>query len=236
MDRALLEVLNGMVAATPRSFDAALGIGQNLMWLLFAIVLTHIWFSGNPGVSATQVGYRSLVGNRRRVVLMMLALLLGLIYVALLHVAFFRVRPLVDELLRVPVLPEAWQILRLRYSPESAFVDEQAVLLGILLVNILLFNRRMLLFVAGLGFLILGARIGLGLHWPTDAIAGLALGMLLASLCIAIESRIRPHLNRAIYLYEYHPVLLYGLSVLLMVDLMQQFQIIGSALRGILPS
>jgi undecaprenyl-diphosphatase len=66
-------------------------------------------------------------------------------------------------------------------------------------------------------------RVGVGLHWPSDILAGGLIGTLVTLLCLPLEPMLARWLHPIALQFEAHPRWAYALGFLAMLDLSQQF-------------
>ncbi len=159
----------------------------------------------------------------------LLALLVGRL---LAHYLPFRIRPIHDPSVHLQFPEATYTETTLRFW--SSFPSDHAMLWGAIATGIFLMYRVVgVLALLYTLLLILLPRVYLGLHYPTDVLAGLALGIVLAYLMTRDAVRIRIA-RPVLRMMERFPAFGYTFAFVLCFELITQFddiRIVADAVR-----
>lgn len=167
-DMAIMSFINRLAHRSPTidGFVALLGSNNFVKGGVVVAVIWWIWFRDEEKRQFLLVG--------------LVAGFLGLVVARVLTHIIFRVRPLNDPQLAIPI-PCA--LSRKVFEGAGSFPSDHAVLFFALATGIFLASRRagwwMFIYVS---LVICLPRIYLGIHYPTDVLAGAAIGIALACL------------------------------------------------------
>jgi membrane-associated phospholipid phosphatase len=214
-DKEILLWLNGYVGRWP-SLDSALVYWQlnNLLCnMVLVAAICGFWFS-----AATD--QRQQLENRQTVLATVCAMLIGIVLARVLaHALPFQARPIaVRELHFVP--PNYDVVASL--IPWSAFPSDHAVVWFALATGILLLHSSLgvvaMLYAAALSI----SRVYIGIHSPTDIVAGAAIG------CLLTWALARPFIRTMLYasigkLERRHPALFYGMAFVALCEMCNMF-------------
>lgn len=134
-------------------------------------------------LTVASVGYLWLVGQRSAALLTVAAVAGGAILSAALKSGFSRPRP--------DLVPHAVEVYSASFPSGHAMLATVTYLtLGSLLAQVQSHNRARIYLIAwaiALSLLIGVSRVYLGVHWPTDVIAGWCIGAAWALMCACVE-------------------------------------------------
>lgn len=138
-------------------------------------------------ITLVAVAFLGLQGKRRAALFVLLAVIGGLVLSSLLKIGFDRPRP--------ELVPHGTMVNTASFPSGHSMMSAVAYLtLGALLARVQP-KRRLKVFlmsVACLLTLVVGvSRVYLGVHWPTDVLAGWAAGAAWASLCWMVAMRLQ---------------------------------------------
>jgi membrane-associated phospholipid phosphatase len=214
-DKGILLGLNGYVGRWP-SLDAALVYWQLNNLLCNAVLVAAIcglWFHAGTN-------QRQQLANRQTLLATVYAMLIGIVLARVLaHLLPFRVRPIAVAELHF-VAPDYEIVASL--IPWSAFPSDHAVVWFALATGILLLHRSLgvlaVLYVTALGI----GRVYIGIHSPTDIVAGAAIG------CLLTWALARPFTRALLHapiekLERHHPALFYGVAFLALCEMSNMF-------------
>lgn len=186
LDRALLLALRD-----PRDPSDPLG-----PWWV-EVMMRDITALGSTAVLAlfalAAVGYLLLAGKWGSALLVTASISGGLVASQLLKLWIERPRP--------DLVPHGTQVLTLSFPSGHATMSAVVYLtLGVLLAG-LQPSRRMAAYILAVALLLTGlvgfSRVYLGVHWPTDVLAGWALGSAWALLCLLVSMALRLRAGQA---------------------------------------
>lgn len=223
IDYWLLNLLNDWVAQSPATFNIALRNTQEMPWQMAALAFTAFWFMGQRGAVATEPGERTRLQNRQRVLLLFIALIIGYLVAGSLQIAVVRERPLLVTSLLAPIPPHVWQSIQAVFVQPNSFPSDHAVLFFVITTGAFFFDRRLGLLALLVSLYLSALRIGVGLHWPSDILAGGLIGILVTLLCLPLEPMLVRCLRPVVLQFEAHPRWAYVVGFLAMFDLSQQF-------------
>lgn len=227
----LIYRLNEWIAASPATFYQSLNWIDQGLWLFVVVVLSALWFVGEPGAIPTRQDALTRLESRRRVLVMLAALVIAYFVTQWLRTAIFHPRPLVNVPLQHPIDPAVWQAIRHNLSAQSGFPSFQMAMLLVVITGIFSLKPW-----AGYPALLAGGyfgalQIGLGFHWPIDVFAGALVGVLTTSLMLAGQRWWYRLLTPIVLQFEYGQALAYPVGFLILLDLSQKFAGITSLLR-----
>ena len=223
VDSWLLHLLNHWVARSPDAFANALRNTQEMPWQLAALAFTAFWFMGTDGAVATEPGKRTRLENRQRVLLLFIATIIGYLVVNSLQLVVIRERPLLAASLLAPIPPDVWQNIQSVFAQPDSFPSDHAVLFLVITTGAFFFDRRLGVLALLASLYLSALRIGIGLRWPSDMLAGGLIGILVTLLCLTLEPKLGRWLRPIALQFEAHPRWAYVLGFLAIFDLSQQF-------------
>ncbi|QCP52597.1 phosphatase PAP2 family protein [Trinickia violacea] len=232
-DTWLIELMSPAIMDSPR-FDHAIETIV-AMYLFKGVVLTMllwwIWFRSERADGPDGAALR-----RRQCEIVVIAIVSGFIALAagrlLAHYLPFRLRPMYEPALRA-YFPEA-NIDEPVLRTWSAFPSDHVMLWSAVAMGIFLASRPVGIYALFHAIVLIGVpRILLGLHYPTDVLAGAVLGIGIASLMNvnAIRTRVAaPMLSLA----QRYPGVFYGGAFILCFELTTQFDELRVLAHGLL--
>lgn len=167
MDWVLFTRANSLAGRSPL-LDTAIRVLMNdyLLPTALILVLFALWFAG-PTAKARQC-------NQQAVLSAIAAMLLGNLLVKGMNVLFYRHRPFADH-----------DVTLLFYRPSDSSFPSNAATVGFSIATaVWLFNRK-----AGLALYLLAAALGMarvcgGVHYPSDIVGGLLVGLVSAQVVV----------------------------------------------------
>jgi undecaprenyl-diphosphatase len=199
-DMVIMSFMNRWSHRSPAIDEFIVMVGNN-NFLKGGVVVAVIWW----------VWFRD-EEKRQFVVVGVIAGFLGLVVARVLTHVIFRVRPLNDPQLSFPV---PCDLSRRVFEGAGSFPSDHAVLFFALATGIFLASRRLgWLMFTYVSVVICLPRIYLGIHYPTDVLAGAAIGIGLACLCNLSAIR-KPATIWALRWADSEPALFYPFCFLL---------------------
>lgn len=182
-DRSLFLFLNGY-AGRSAALDA-LGVlfGQYGIFLFAALMLV-LWFA-LPRRSA---------GDRRLLIYGGVAALIGLLVNYVISHLWYRPRPFV-------LMPHQVHLL-VQHAPDSSFPSDHATAVFAVAAALIGGSRGLTRTFWVFAALIALARVFIGVHWPTDVLAGLVIGSLSAVLVRRLHGLLDPLITRLLRLFR----------------------------------
>ena len=161
IDRTLFTAVNGL-AGHHASLDAAMVFLAKDAPVLFAVLLAGCWLTWRPAW-------------QRAAALAGLSALMALGIGQLVGLMLPRARP-------YEVMPA---VVLVRHAADTSFPSDHAIMVGAVIASLWFLQRGLTAMLVIIGALVLVARVYIGVHYPTDVIAGAALG---AATAVAIMS------------------------------------------------
>jgi hypothetical protein len=235
LEQWLLMTLNGAVSASPTTFAQALTITDRTPWVILALILAMLWFTGTPGALQTERGMLTRFESRRRVMLLVPAMLLSVLCAQWIGSAVFRPHPIVDEsvIISVPLQPEVLRSLRGQWDGQSAFPAQTAAAFMVVVTGLFSINIRagVLGTLVHMGFCALW--IGTGQHGLIDLLAGSLLGILAGCIALLGVPLLRRPLTFLALQFEHRPALMHLIGFVILFDVYQKFAGVMSMLQGV---
>lgn len=221
-ERAVLW-LNHLLAQTPQTFQAALFLSDLVPWILSSAVLAALWFAKGEEQAEQWDEEDPVYQHRLAVLTTLIGAVLAFAFAR--PIAYFAARPvpLTWLPLQAPVVPEVWQrVVEVFSQQRGAFPSDHAAFWGALVAGVWLVSRRWsgAVFLGAAFFAVL--RVGLGYHYPTDMVAGFALGVMGQSLAYALRGKMSWFLNPFLMQVDTRPHWAYALGVLVLFDISQR--------------
>lgn len=233
LDQQLLLRANGLVGGSPALFEAALLLCGTLPLVTCVAVLVALWWTdpertvhgpwlgesgGGPG--------EGLLVSRRRCVALSGAIGMAFILTRLVAFATDLPRPLGREALQVPLDAEHWQNLVRGMTGFGAFPSDHAALFFAMAVGLFAWNRRAGIAGLTVAVLLSAARVVVGFHYPSDMVAGAAMGAALAGGAMTLARGPQPVLDGVVQLFVRRPALMYPLMFVVALDFTQHFRLV----------
>ncbi len=188
-DVSVLHYFNHLIGSSPELFYAALNLSDRLPWLLYALALCAMWFSGTPGLLPERPN--GLLRHHARDITIMTCMVMPVLFIIsrIIQKVVESSRPMQqDGLLEIPIPPKIWYDITGSFHMQGSFPSDHAVVFFLLATVVFSLNRwwglLALLLATFFGLL----RVALGFHWPSDVLAGAALGSF-AGLLVVLGSR-----------------------------------------------
>jgi membrane-associated phospholipid phosphatase len=231
-DLWLLTAANHFVAFSPETFYLALKLSDSPSWILAAMALIGMWFSDKGSPDMPALGSRLRLFSHTRVILLFGALMLSFVAARGVAALIYRTRPIADQLLVAPIPTAVWTNIKTGLLLQGSFPSDHAAMFAVIVVGLFAVNHFFgyVGLAAALFFSIL--RVGIGFHWPTDMLAGAALGAIMAFGTLAIHERVATLLEPYLLWMEEHAALTYPVLFLVILDFTQKF----SGLFGLMKS
>jgi len=221
-DARILLWLNHPVANHPWLFRVALLLTDKLGDAATLATIAWLWFwRERAGASDVPM---SRAESRARVIIFAAAGMAAYVTARLIAFAVNADRPFAT-FLPVHGIPGAFDGLR----TFGSFPSDHAALLGALPVALLYWNRRAAWIWTGIAALLVVARVAVGFHYPSDMLAGAAIGALFTIVAMWLFDHaaiIRRPVLWIARLFERPPVnyLLYALGALAVVEFLMHFR------------
>lgn len=222
-DESAVLWLNHLIALKPQYFHAALFLSDVIPWILASAILVALWFARGEQ-QAEQWDEEDEVYRHR---LAVLTTLIGavLAFAAARPLAFWTARPvpLTWMPLQAPIDPTVWaRVVEVFRQQHGAFPSDHAAFWGALTAGVWLVSRRWS-GVVFLGVVFFSAlRVALGYHYPTDMVAGFALGMMGQAIAFALRRKMSWLLNPFLMQVDARPHWAYALGLLILLDISQR--------------
>jgi undecaprenyl-diphosphatase len=173
----------------------------------------YLWFFQN--------GNENIIIRRKTILASFIGTVAGImITLALGEVLPFRIRPLHNLNLHLYVTDEYRYLLK----EHNSFPSDTATFVGGLVTGVFLVSRKIGLFAISYAIVfVLFPRVFLGLHYPTDIIAGLFIGII--AVLLANIDQVKNYLtSRLLEWSEKNPQAFYGLSFILTYEMASLFE------------
>jgi undecaprenyl-diphosphatase len=222
LDARILVWLNHPVASHPWLFRIALLLTDKLGDAATLVTIAWLWFRReHPAASAAPM---TRTESRARVIVFAAAGMAAYVTARLIAFSVNADRPFAT-FLPVHGIPGAFDGLR----TFGSFPSDHAALLGALPVALLYWNRRAAWLWAGISVLLVIARVSVGFHYPSDMVAGAAIGAVFTVVAMWLFDHValirRPILWIA-RLFERTPVnyVLYALGAVAVAEFLMHFR------------
>jgi len=222
-DARILLWLNYPVAAHPALFKFALLLTDKLGDAATLATIAWLWF-WREGRLAGGGAPMTRAESRARVIIFAAAGMAAYVTARLIAFAVDADRPFAT-FLPVHGIPGAFEGLR----TYGSFPSDHAALLGALPVALMYWNKRAAWIWAGFSLLLAIARVSVGFHYPSDMVAGAAIGAVFTAAAMWLfdhVSLIRRLVLWIARLFERPPVnyLLYALGALAVAEFLMHFR------------
>ncbi len=222
-DEQVVLWLNQWLAQTPQRFQAALFLSDLIPWILSSAALAALWFARGERPAEPWEEDDPVYQHRLIVVSTLLGAVLA--FAAARPLAYWTARPtpLTWLPIQAPIDPEVWgRVVAVFSQQRGAFPSDHAAFWGALVAGVWLVSRRWggVAFLGALFFSVL--RIGLGYHYPTDMVAGFALGVTGQAVAYALRRRMSWLLNPFLMQVDVRPHWAYALGLLVLLDISQR--------------
>ncbi|RMH00362.1 MAG: phosphatase PAP2 family protein [Chloroflexi bacterium] len=221
-EQQVVQLLNQIIAANQWVFIAALQLTGELLWLVNPLLFIWVWYSGaSPHVQNTR-SREAVHANRQRVLLAFLSASVAFALARFGSGLFARPRPFVELALQVPVSDEIWQGIVAALGSTGSFPGDVAAFWFAQAVVLRGAGRGIGWLTAGIGFVFVFLRMGLGYEYPTDVIAGVCLGVLLGTAVLLARHRLNWLTRPVLMMFGRFPVIMYPLALLFLFDITQR--------------
>lgn len=227
LDARILLWLNHAVASRPWLYPVCLFLTDEGADILLVLTAAALWFWPVRGLGAVRAGGVVRPITRRESRARLLTFGIGAIsaYIAarLIAIAVDADRPFVT-FLPVRGLPGSFEGLR----TFGSFPSDHAALLAALPIAFMRWDRRLGLFWTAAAVILIAVRIGVGFHYPSDMLAGAALGLAFGGGAMLLHDRSAAVHAAAVKIAEGfeklpHAVPLYGALALVGVEFAMHF-------------
>ncbi|NPA05798.1 MAG: phosphatase PAP2 family protein [Chloroflexi bacterium] len=223
-DYTLVLWLNQLIAYNERTFFAALFLSDRVPWVLCSAVFVALWFiHGERMARSLDETQDPVYRNRLVVVTILLGAVFAFIVARILNVLWDRPRPLAWMELQVPIAPEIWQEVVTAVGLGEAFPSDHTAFWGAVTAGLFLISRRAGWAGVACTTFFAALRVALGYHYPSDMVAGFALGLIGVALAYAIRRRLIWLVNPFLQLFDHRPALMYAFAMLVLLDITQRF-------------
>lgn len=213
MDHWLLEQLNQWASTSPEQFNAVLKFSDHAAFILMAALIGGAWF-----VTSTR---HTLAEKRGSVILLLLAFVTAYGLAGILKNITAQPRPLAEADLRVPLAAEEWEAVVQEYNLDEGMPSQHAALTFAMVAVLWTIHRPLAVCMAIIGGLASLTRIAVGLHYPSQTLVGLLLGLTVGAVLIRlVPARLFAPLVR---LFDDYPAAMYPLAFLFLYDFSQRF-------------
>lgn len=196
LDARLLLLLNHAVASRPWLYRACLVLTDDAADILLVLTAAVLWFWPARWAFMRRAGgeLRPLTRteSRARLLTFGIGAMSAYIIARIIAIAVDADRPFVT-FLPVRGLPGSFEGLR----TFGSFPSDHAALLAALPVAFMRWDRRLGLVWTVLAALLIAVRIGVGFHFPSDMLAGAALGLVFGGGAMLLHDRSAPVHRRA---------------------------------------
>ncbi len=222
LDTLILIWLNRWIGSRPETFYAALDLSNRTPWILAALTLTWVWFSGDEGWVPFRTTYTRWVA-RRRALSILFALVVGFGLARVAQMFIPRPRPFLVVPLQVPIVPDVWDKIRASMESQGAFPSDHAVMFFTIVLGIWSLTRKGGVIALAVALYFSALRVGLGFHWPSDMMGGALIALIGLSLVLFVERVWSRPWDWVVAFFYRAPALAYPLGFLLLFDLSQKF-------------
>lgn len=178
--------------------------------------IVTLWFLKRNGAG-------SPFSLRNRVVLLFLTFVCTYIVARVIQTLIHHPRPIVSTAIET-TSDEIWSAGRSFFTDWGSFPSDHVALYFIFAVFLFTVNRGLGILTAVIGAYLGILRVGLGFHWPSDALGGAVLGLLVAVAVLSLEPVLTPRLDRLVSLFEKYPAVAYGAGFVILSDFVQNFR------------
>lgn len=217
-DADLLLRLNVWPSQDAQIFLLFATLVDNVPWLLAVLAMVAVWFTGQG--RAEEISPESYA-NRERMLLIVVSVVLALLCVELIQAVSFRPRPFLSLPLQIPVNEDVWAAIVQNLRRSSSFPSDTATVWFAFAAGILQFKRRwgLLALLLVLSFTLM--RISIAYVYPTDVIAGAALGCMASLVVMRLRGAFAWLTHSILQGFRLLPALMYPLGLLVLFDISQ---------------
>jgi undecaprenyl-diphosphatase len=213
----LVQAFNSLSATSPQLFASALWLSDRVTWVLCALALVALWFSGRDGAPLTRNE------SRQRTVVIAVGMLAAFLVAHLLSNLFPRPAPLTVLPLQAPIDVQVWRPIVAAFADSHSFPSDHAALWFGLVAALFFFNWRAGALAALISLVFAAVRVSVGFNYPLDIIAGACIGVLSMVALFAIRGRLTWLAGPITLLFEGLPAVAYPFGLLFLFDMCQGF-------------
>jgi undecaprenyl-diphosphatase len=204
--------------------------------VLVVTVMLALWWSdpegerpGGPLLPGSLSGKADGAGvARRRCVALAMAVGAAFVLTRLIAFAVDLPRPLGRESLQVPLEAGRWEDLVTGMTGFGAFPSDHAALFLAVATGMFGWGRRLGMTGLAVALLFSTARVAVGFHYPSDMVAGAAIGAGMGALALVLGRQSHLLLDGIVTLFLRHPALMYPLLFVCALDFTQHFRLVFS--------
>jgi len=239
MDRQLAVAINGLIGSSSLLFETMLFLSGSLPLVACVAVLLALWWTDSEGGAATGSpilgggllpGRPGLQVSRRRCVAMGISTAAAFVCTRIIAFSTHLPRPLGREVLTIPMAADRWQGTVDAMTGFGAFPSDHAALFFAIGVGLFAWRRAWGWTGVGAATVLAVGRVGIGFHYPSDMLAGAAIGVLFGFVAIWLARTPGAPLDGVVALFDRHPAVMYPLLFIGALDFTQHFRLV---IRGV---